>query len=72
MYTITSRASSEVNAENTNASGSDEITDLDFSVAMKPPLRTFAHILIQFIFQMQLKSLVLMKKGWYWVELLVN
>ena len=36
VYTVTSMASSEVNAENTNMSGSDEITDLDSLVTMNP------------------------------------
>ena len=36
VYTITSMVSSEVNVEDTNASGSDKITDLDSSVTMNP------------------------------------
>ena len=36
MYTITSIASNEVNVENTNASGSDEIADLDSPVTVNP------------------------------------
>ena len=34
MYTITSMASNEVDIENTNASGSDKISDLNSSVTM--------------------------------------
>ena len=36
VYSNTSMASSEVNVENTNASGSDEITDLDSSTTVNP------------------------------------
>ena len=36
MYIITSMVSSEVNIENTNMSGSDEITDLDSLVTVNP------------------------------------
>ena len=36
MYIFTSIASREVNIENTNVSGSDEIRDLDSSVTMNP------------------------------------
>ena len=36
LYIITSIASNEVNVENTNVSGSDEVLDLNFPVSVNP------------------------------------